>query len=67
VKLENVSVTMTFEVETWFLDATHCVDVVNICAKLFQNPSMTLCQSNSPDTNEVGTKERQTDRRMVRF
>jgi hypothetical protein len=40
VKLLNVNVTLTFEVGTWFLDATHCFDVVDICAKLFQNPSM---------------------------
>jgi hypothetical protein len=35
VKLQNVSVTLTFEVGTWFLDATHRLDVVDICAKLF--------------------------------
>jgi hypothetical protein len=40
VKLQNDSVTLTFEVGTWFLDATHRLDVVDICAKLFQNPSM---------------------------
>jgi hypothetical protein len=39
VKLQNDSVTFTFEVGTWFLDATR-LDVVDICAKLFQNPSM---------------------------
>jgi hypothetical protein len=40
VKLQNVSVTLTFEVRTWFFDASHCLDVVDIWAKLFQNPSM---------------------------
>jgi hypothetical protein len=40
VKLQNDSVTLTFEVGRWFLDATHSLDVVDICAKLFQNPSM---------------------------
>jgi hypothetical protein len=30
VKLQNVNVTLTFEVETWFLDATHRLDVVDI-------------------------------------
>jgi hypothetical protein len=34
VKLQNVSVTSTFEVGTWFLDATHRQDVVDIYAKL---------------------------------
>jgi hypothetical protein len=33
VKLQNVSVTLSFEVGTWFLDATHRFDVVDICAK----------------------------------
>jgi hypothetical protein len=32
-------VTLIFEVGTRFLDKTHHLDVVNICAKLFQNPS----------------------------
>jgi hypothetical protein len=40
VKLQNDSVTLTFEVRTWFLDVTRFLDVVDICAKLFQNPSM---------------------------
>jgi hypothetical protein len=40
MKLQNDSVTLTFETGTWFLDATHCLDMVDICAKLFQNPSM---------------------------
>jgi hypothetical protein len=32
VKLQNDGVTLTFEVGTWFLDATHRLDVVDICA-----------------------------------
>jgi hypothetical protein len=40
VNIQNVSVTLTFEEGTWFLDATLRSDVVDICAKLFQNPSM---------------------------
>jgi hypothetical protein len=46
VKLQNVSVTLTFKVGKWFLNATHCFDVVDIFAKLFQNPKfMTKLQS----------------------
>jgi hypothetical protein len=40
VKLQNDSMTLTFEVGTWLLNATHRLDVVDICAQLFQNPSM---------------------------
>jgi hypothetical protein len=40
VKFQNDSVTLTFEVGTWFLNATHHLDVVDICAKLFHNPSI---------------------------
>jgi hypothetical protein len=40
VKLQNDSVTLTFEVGTCFLDAKQHIDVVDICAILFQNPSM---------------------------
>jgi hypothetical protein len=40
VKLQNDSVTLIFEVGTWFLNATNRLDVVDIWAKLFQNPSM---------------------------
>jgi hypothetical protein len=36
----SITVTLTFEVGTWFLNTTHHLDVVDICAKLFQNPSM---------------------------
>jgi hypothetical protein len=32
MKLQNVSVTLTFEVETKFLDATHRLDVVDFYA-----------------------------------
>jgi hypothetical protein len=35
VKLQNVSVTMTFEIGTWILGATHRLDVVDIYANLF--------------------------------
>jgi hypothetical protein len=40
VKHQNVSLTLTFEVGMWFLNATHRLDVVDVCAKLFHNPSM---------------------------
>jgi hypothetical protein len=40
VKLQNVSMTLTFEVRTWLLNVTHRLDVVDISAKLFQNISM---------------------------
>jgi hypothetical protein len=32
-------VTLTFEEMTWFLDATKCCYEIDMCAKLFQNPS----------------------------
>ena len=37
--LERLSVTLTFELETWVLRATHCHSLLYICAKLSQNPS----------------------------
>jgi hypothetical protein len=40
VNLQNISVTLTFEEGTWFLDTTECCHETDICAKLFQNPSM---------------------------
>jgi hypothetical protein len=40
MKLQNVSVTLTFEVGAWFLNATHHLYVVDIYAKLFLNPLM---------------------------
>jgi hypothetical protein len=40
VKLQNVSVTLTFEVGACILDTTHCLHVVDIGATLFQNPLM---------------------------
>jgi hypothetical protein len=40
VKLQNDSVTLTFEIGTWFLDVTHRFDMVDICDKLFRNSSM---------------------------
>jgi hypothetical protein len=62
VKLQNDSVTLTFEVGTWFLDVTHCLDVVDICAKLFQNPSM-----NDKVTVWTQMKWGRIDRQTVRF
>jgi hypothetical protein len=52
-KLQNDSVTLIFKVGTWFFDATHRLDVVDICAKLILK-SLNVWQSYSPDTNEVG-------------
>jgi hypothetical protein len=40
MNLQNISVTLTFEEGTWFPDATKCCYEIDICAKLFQNPSM---------------------------
>jgi hypothetical protein len=40
VNFQTVSVTLTFEVGTWVLDATRRLDVVNICAKVFKKPLM---------------------------
>jgi hypothetical protein len=40
VNLHYISVTLTFEEGTWFFDATQRCHVIDICAKLFQNPSM---------------------------
>jgi hypothetical protein len=34
------SVTLIFEEGTWFLNAKKCCYKIDICAKLFQNPSM---------------------------
>jgi hypothetical protein len=36
VKLQNVSLTLAFEVGMCFFNATHSLDVVDIYAKLFQ-------------------------------
>jgi hypothetical protein len=60
VKLQNVSVTLTFVVGTLFLDETHCLDVVDICANLFQNPSMYELQSGHKLRGDA-----QTDRRCI--
>jgi hypothetical protein len=38
VNLKNISVTLTFEEGMW--SATECCHEIDICAKLFQNPSM---------------------------
>jgi hypothetical protein len=36
MNFQNVSVALTsFEIGTWFFDATHRLDVVDICAKLY--------------------------------
>jgi hypothetical protein len=40
VLLDFTNDSVTFDLGTWFVDATHHLDVVDICAKLFQNPSM---------------------------
>ena len=34
------SVTLTFELQTWVLSATHCLNEIHIYVKLFQNPSI---------------------------
>jgi hypothetical protein len=61
VKLQNDSVTLTFDVGTWFLDATHCLVVVDICAKLFQNPSI-YDKVTVRTLMKLGRTEEQTDR-----
>ena len=33
------SVTLTIGIGVWFFRATRCLDIANICAKLFENPS----------------------------
>jgi hypothetical protein len=40
VNLKNDSVILAFEIWTWFLNETDGLDVVDICANLFKNPSM---------------------------
>ena len=37
---DTQSVTMTFDLATWFLFVTHCLVMMIICAKLFLNPIM---------------------------
>ena len=34
------TVTLTFDLATWFLFATNCLAMITICAKLFLNPTM---------------------------
>ena len=34
------TVTLTFDLATWFLFVTHCLVMIIICAKLFSNPTM---------------------------
>jgi hypothetical protein len=61
VKLQNDSMTLTFEVRMWFYNATRYLDVVDICAKLFKIPQcLTKLQS--------GTQmkwDRQTDGAII--
>jgi hypothetical protein len=66
VKLQNDSVTLTFEVGMWFLDVTHRLDVVDICAKLFQNPSM-FDKVTVLTQMKRGRTDGQMDGQMVRF
>jgi hypothetical protein len=40
MSLQNISMSLTFEEGMWFLDATKCCNEIDICAKLFQNPSI---------------------------
>jgi hypothetical protein len=40
MNLQKIGVTLTYEEGSWFLDATHHCHVIDICAKLLQNPSM---------------------------
>jgi hypothetical protein len=65
VKLQNDSVTLTFEVGTWFLDATHRLGLVDICANLsyFKIPQcITKLQSGHKRSGDA-----QTDRQTVRL
>ena len=39
-KDEVRTVTVTFDLAIWFLFATHCLVMINICAKLFLNRTM---------------------------
>ena len=34
------TVTLTFDLATWFMFGTHCLVMMIICAKLFLNPTM---------------------------
>ena len=34
------TVTLTIDLAIWFLFATHCLDIIITCAKLFLNPAM---------------------------
>jgi hypothetical protein len=64
VKFQNDSVTFTFEVGMWFLDATHRLDVVDICVKLFQNPSM-YDKGTVRTRMKLGRTDRQTDGAII--
>ena len=39
-KVRVLTVTLTFDLATWFLLATHRLVMMIICAKLFSNPTM---------------------------
>ena len=39
-KVEVLTVTLTFDIVTWFLIATHYLVMMIICVKLFLNPTM---------------------------
>ena len=39
-KVKVQTLTLTFDLATWFLFATHCLVMMIICAKLFSNPTM---------------------------
>jgi hypothetical protein len=54
VDLEWASATLTLEVGVWLLRMTHHLIITNICAKLFQIPSI---------NDKVWRTDRQTDRR----
>ena len=50
--------TLTFNLATWFLFATHGLIIIIICAKLFSNPTMHNKVMGQTQTgfNEVNTK-----------
>ena len=39
-KVKERTVTLIFNLATWFLFATHCLIMIIICTKLFLNPTM---------------------------
>jgi hypothetical protein len=66
VKLKYDSVTLTCKVWTWFLNAKHRLDVVDIYAKLFQNPSM-YDKLKVRTRVKLGRTDGHTDRQTVRL